>query len=77
MPKQIIIEHPWKAVLLGCSYDIYHYNDLGRVKFIYNGTSIIDAYTNTPLSLLDPLIKDSLPFVSVLTQCQSELNSVL
>jgi hypothetical protein len=78
MPKQIILEYPWKAILLGSSYDIYHYDTIDNPIFIYNGISIIKADSGEQLSLsLNPKGKNSLPLLSVLTQCQTELNNQL
>jgi hypothetical protein len=75
MPKQIILEYPWKAEYkkdTNCYY-VYHYNDIDYVEYVVY-KSIVKKVTST-CSYIHCLYETDSKIGQFFTQCQTELNN--
>jgi hypothetical protein len=75
MPKQIILEYPWKAVLTKNNkmYEISHYYSFEIITW---SVTLRNLYFNRPHDLLlfdFEKVPDNAK--SIITQCQTELNN--
>lgn len=75
MPKQIILEYPWKAMLEGNTYFISDYNDFEYPKYA--------VYPNIVMKINEDgieihcLYENDSKIGQFFTQCQTELNNQL
>jgi hypothetical protein len=73
MPKQIIIEYPWKAVLNRNYYEIYHYLDFNKRFSVFDDDVYsFDTVGNSSIAQISDINPEILKLI---TQCQTELNN--
>jgi hypothetical protein len=76
MPKQIIIQHPWKGVLNGDKYELYYYYHWeSKPLYICIRGELINPETYEYVNQYNHIIRGNPTLYSLIKQCQTELNN--
>ena len=73
MSKQIIIEHPYKAVLKDDCYFVYLYDDIDYVNYVVYSKIVYKI--NNDATRVHCLYKSESQIGKFFAQCQNELNN--
>lgn len=73
MPKQIIIEHPYKAVFKDDCYFVYLYDDIDYVNYVVYSKIVYKI--NNDATSTRCLYESESKIGKFFTQCQNELNN--